>query len=240
MILAIDASENSCSVAIGSDDWCDQRISLESKGQARVLLPMLQELLDAHNYSLNDIEVIAVAAGPGAFTGIRIACAFAQGLSFSLNRPMIAISSLKALAHKAHRLTGCHAVYVAMDARMNEIYYAGYRFDKNRVEILQIEQALPLSEWKIESILLENESSIIFGSGAALLSPAILLEKKSVIYSINSENHSFETLNHEEISSTIESEDVLILARTEWQNKNIITANNFEPIWLRPDTVQIR
>jgi tRNA threonylcarbamoyladenosine biosynthesis protein TsaB len=92
------------------------------------LLVRVHEVLAAAGLSLPDLDAIAFGAGPGAFTGLRTACAVAQGLAFGLDRPVLAIDSLALVAED----TGWHdgaPVWVAADARMDELYAAAYRWD---------------------------------------------------------------------------------------------------------------
>ena len=72
------------------------------------------------------LDGIAFGAGPGAFTGVRIACGIAQGLAFAIDRPVVGVSTLEALAHEAFRVHGAKRVVACLDARMREIYAACY------------------------------------------------------------------------------------------------------------------
>jgi tRNA threonylcarbamoyladenosine biosynthesis protein TsaB len=112
---AIETSTEWCSVAL----WADGEIAaLESRAGHRhseVALPMLQRLLGK-----NTLDAVAFGAGPGAFTGLRIACGLAQGLAFGQGLPVIGISTLEALAQES----GAPRVVACVDARMREVYYA--------------------------------------------------------------------------------------------------------------------
>jgi tRNA threonylcarbamoyladenosine biosynthesis protein TsaB len=112
---AIETSTEWCSVAV----WRDGEIAaLERRAGHRhseFALPMLESLLKG-----SPIDAVAFGAGPGAFTGLRIACALAQGLAFARGLPVIGISTLEALAQEA----GAARVVACIDARMREVYYA--------------------------------------------------------------------------------------------------------------------
>jgi len=112
---AIETSTEWCSVAV----WADGEIAaLERRAGHRhseFALPMLESLLKGSN-----IDAVAFGAGPGAFTGLRIACALAQGLAFARGLPVIGISTLEALAQES----GAARVVACIDARMREVYYA--------------------------------------------------------------------------------------------------------------------
>ena len=112
---ALETSTEWCSVAV----WHDGEIAaLERRAGNRhseLALPMLQELLNG-----NRIDAVAFGAGPGAFTGLRIACGLAQGLAFARNLPVLGVSTLEALAQES----GAARVVACIDARMREVYYA--------------------------------------------------------------------------------------------------------------------
>src|SRR5688572_23392185 len=112
---AIETSTEWCSVAV----WHDCEIAgLERRAGNRhseLALPMLERLLGK-----DKLDAVAFGAGPGAFTGLRIACGLAQGLAFARNLPVIGVSTLEALAQEA----GAPRVVACIDARMREVYYA--------------------------------------------------------------------------------------------------------------------
>ena len=129
-LLALDTSTEGLALAIGGPGgpWL-----LNESGGARAssrLLPAVQELLAAAQIDGHQLDAIAFGAGPGAFTGLRTACAVAQGLAYGLGRPVIAVDSLLLVAEDAFRQQPAGApgsVWVAMDARMDEVYAACYR-----------------------------------------------------------------------------------------------------------------
>jgi tRNA threonylcarbamoyladenosine biosynthesis protein TsaB len=112
---AIETSTEWCSVAV----WNDGQIAaLEQRAGHRhseLALPMLESLLGK-----NRLDAVAFGAGPGAFTGLRIACGLAQGLAFARGLPVLGVSTLEALAQEA----GGARVVACIDARMREVYYA--------------------------------------------------------------------------------------------------------------------
>ena len=112
---AIETSTEWCSVALWSDGEVAALERRAGNRHSEVALPMLEQLLKG-----SSIEAVAFGAGPGAFTGLRIACALAQGLAFARNLPVIGISTLEALAQES----GAARVVACIDARMSEVYYA--------------------------------------------------------------------------------------------------------------------
>lgn len=130
MILALDCSDKACSVALGEGSNVHERFTDEARQHARQLKPMYRQLLAETDTRQTDISAIAVGAGPGSFTGLRIGFSFAQGLSFALNVPLYAVSSLQAMAQSELgsilAIPDCEHIEVAFDARMGEIYCANF------------------------------------------------------------------------------------------------------------------
>lgn len=112
---AIDTSTDWCSVAVWSDGEIAALERRAGNRHSELALPMLEKLLGK-----NELDAVAFGAGPGAFTGLRIACGLAQGLAFGRSLPVIGISTLEALAQEA----GATRVVACIDARMREVYYA--------------------------------------------------------------------------------------------------------------------
>ena len=92
-----------------------------------MILPMIEDLMTSVDSSLAELVGIAVAAGPGSFTGIRIGIGVAQGLGLSLSIPVLALSNLAIMAMTAIAESGCDNVMVSMKARDSEVYFASYR-----------------------------------------------------------------------------------------------------------------
>lgn len=121
-ILAFDTSTENCSAALLADGRRLDREVLAGQRHSDLLLPMIGDLLEAAGLSLQELTGICYGAGPGSFTGLRIACGIAQGLALGANLPVVGISTLEALAQAA----GADRVIAALDARMGEIYHAAY------------------------------------------------------------------------------------------------------------------
>ena len=132
-LLALDTSTEFLSLAlqVGNEKGCDKTYTHhQHAGQAasQLVLPQIQALLDAANVQLSDLDGIAFGAGPGAFTGVRVACGVAQGLGFGANIPVVGVNTLLALAEAS----GEDKVITCLDARMGEIYHAA--FERNNGE----------------------------------------------------------------------------------------------------------
>lgn len=136
-ILAFDATvePGSCALWAGGQ-LCGDVHANQGETSSQALLPAATALLRQYELSLQTIDAIAFGAGPGAFTGLRVACGIAQGLAFGLGVPVLAVDSLAAVALSAvdndPALAG--EILVATDARMGEVYFARYRRSGATVE----------------------------------------------------------------------------------------------------------
>jgi tRNA threonylcarbamoyladenosine biosynthesis protein TsaB len=127
-LLAIDTSTDWISVAAADADG-GRDIVLEapaSNAHSEHVMPLVHRALGEAGWRLGDLDAIAFGAGPGAFTGVRIACAVAQGLALGAGLPLVAIGTLEAIAESAWRQHGGERVVAALDARMQEDYVAAY------------------------------------------------------------------------------------------------------------------
>lgn len=130
-ILALDTSTRWLSVALfDGNRVCTIRECVDTAASQRIL-PAIDEILTRDGTPLASVDGIAFGAGPGAFTGVRIACAVAQGLAFGAERPVFAVGTLEAIAQSAWREHGWERVVACLDARMHEVYVAAYERDRN-------------------------------------------------------------------------------------------------------------
>jgi tRNA threonylcarbamoyladenosine biosynthesis protein TsaB len=128
-LLAIDTATEALSVALHDSNVVASRFEVIGRGHAERVLPMVHEVLAEAGWSLASLDALAVGRGPGAFTGVRIAVSTVQGLAFGLDRPVLAISDLAAVAHQALRRARVEcpetsSALVCLDARMGEVYAA--------------------------------------------------------------------------------------------------------------------
>jgi tRNA threonylcarbamoyladenosine biosynthesis protein TsaB len=125
-LLAFDTSTEYLSLAINRHGEVFSYDVLAGQSHSQSILPQIQILLNQADLALKDIQGIAFGAGPGSFTGVRIAAGVAQGLGFGANLPVAPIGTLLALAESAHEKTGFNKVIACLDARMGEVYHAAY------------------------------------------------------------------------------------------------------------------
>lgn len=138
-LLAFETATRRLSVALWQDGALIERSGEIQNGGSEHLLPWAHELLAEAGLTLNQIDGIAFGAGPGSFTGLRLACGVAQGLAWGRELPVLPVSSLEALA----LASGECDVWVCLDARMNEVYSAAYRVDGDCVRQLMAPVCLP-------------------------------------------------------------------------------------------------
>ncbi len=129
-ILAFDTSQTVLSVALCYKGRVFSRHEDSPRAQAQNILATINAVLEEAGASLSEVSLICVGAGPGSFTGIRIAVSVAQGLAFSQNIAVLPVSSLACVAQEIFTKTALEEVLVVIDARMNEVYCGAYQYDK--------------------------------------------------------------------------------------------------------------
>lgn len=144
-ILALDSSGLVASVAIVEDGVMRAEYTINyKKTHSQTLLPMLDEIVQMTETELNTIDVIAVAGGPGSFTGLRIGSATAKGLGLALEKPLISVPTVQGLAYNYQGFT--QIICPIMDARRGQVYTGVYRFDGNECITLQEQCAVAIEE----------------------------------------------------------------------------------------------
>jgi tRNA threonylcarbamoyladenosine biosynthesis protein TsaB len=138
-ILAIDTSSAWCSVALSLNDAAPLvRSQKVAAGASQLLLPWIEELLSEASIELDSLDAIAIGNGPGAFTGVRLGVAVVQGLATAAKLPVLPVSSLDAIASQLVQAptfiaSGARSFVIAVDARMNESYWASYQVVANQL-----------------------------------------------------------------------------------------------------------
>ena len=165
-ILALESSAKAASCAVLADG-----VPLATAWQAtglthsRTLLPMVQDMLRSSELTLADVDAIAVAAGPGSFTGLRIGLATVKGLSWAAEKPCIGVSTLESMAHPLRHLEGI--IVCAMDARRSQIYNAVFLAENGTLKRLREDRAISLADAAADIRQFDGAITIV-GDGAAL------------------------------------------------------------------------
>lgn len=144
-ILGLDSSGLVASVAIVEDDNLLGEYTVNyKKTHSQTLLPMLDEIAKMIELDLNSIDAIAIAGGPGSFTGLRIGSATAKGLGLALKKPIVNVPTVDGIAYNlvGHRDMVCPL----MDARRNQTYTGLYRFDGDKMEVVLKQCAVGIDE----------------------------------------------------------------------------------------------
>ena len=144
-ILALDSSGMVASVAVVEDDRLLAEYTVNyKKTHSQTLLPMLNEIGNMIELDLDSVDAIAVAGGPGSFTGLRIGSATAKGLGLALDKPLVHVPTLEGMAYN---LFGTDRVVCPMmDARRNQVYTGIYEFRENHLQVLEDQMAVPARE----------------------------------------------------------------------------------------------
>jgi len=144
-VLAIDTCSNACTAAVVEDNkLIMQAVINNKKTHSEKLMPMIEFMLSNAEISLEDIDLIAVANGPGSFTGVRIGVATAQGLSHALGIPHVGISSLEGLAANVFETNGI--IVPILNARREQVYTAMFRYKNSELVRLSEDMNVALSD----------------------------------------------------------------------------------------------
>jgi tRNA threonylcarbamoyladenosine biosynthesis protein TsaB len=168
-ILALDTATLSCSAAIVDDGMaCAELTTVNTQTHSKHLMSMIDTVCDMSGLKIADMDGFAVTIGPGSFTGLRIGISTVKGLAWSLNKPVVGISSLDALAWQC--IPAAYPVCTLLDARKQEVYYCRYRFQDGKLKKDRSEQVIALAG-VINDI---REPCIFIGNGANLYKEEIL------------------------------------------------------------------
>ncbi len=124
-ILAIDTASAYLSLALKVGDKIYKHISKVDSKQSEYIIPEIIQLISAAGITVSEVDHIAYNQGPGSFTGLRIGLSVALGISFGINALLIPIPAFAMYALQAYDLSGCERILVGLDARLNQLYFAG-------------------------------------------------------------------------------------------------------------------
>ena len=170
-ILALETSAVTASAAVTEDDRLLAQ-SFQNSGltHSATLMPMVSDLLKNTGLALQDMDVIAVAAGPGSFTGVRIGVAAAKGLAWPEDKPCAPCSTLESMAWQCAHVGG--EICAAMDARRNQVYCARFRAEGGALTRLTEDRAMGLDELAAEVRAAAAPQALV-GDGAHLVRAAL-------------------------------------------------------------------
>lgn len=165
-ILALESSAKAASCAVLSDgELLASAWQATGLTHSRTLLPMVEDMLNNSELSVQEIDAVAVAAGPGSFTGLRIGIAAVKGLAWAAEKPCIPVSTLEAMAWPLAHLEG--NIICAMDARRQQIYNAVFLAEGGELTRLREDRAVSLEEAAADVGEMDGPMTIV-GDGAGL------------------------------------------------------------------------
>ena len=165
-VLALETSAKACSAAV-TEDGRVVASAFQCTGltHSRTLMPMVEDMLRNADLTLSDCDIIAVANGPGSFTGIRIGIAAAKGLAFAADKPAAGVSTLESMALGCAGMNGL--IVCAMDARRQQVYNALFRAENGILTRLSPDRPIALADLA-EEVRQYDLPRIVVGDGAAL------------------------------------------------------------------------
>ena len=220
-LIGIDSSGLVASVAIVEDETLVAEYTVEhKKTHSTTLMPMLDEIVKMSELNLKEIDAISIAAGPGSFTGLRIGSATAKGLAYSLNKPIVPVPTLAALAYNIQFFDGI--ICPIMDARREQVYNGLYTFKGGEFTELKEQRALSVKE------LLEELNNKFPGEKVVFLGDGVPVYK-SIIEEKLINIHFYAPAN----ISKQKAGSVAVLGKMYYNRGITETAENHEPVYLR-------
>lgn len=181
-LLAIDSSGLVASIAVIEEETLVAEYTMNyKKTHSQTLLPMLEEIKKSIELDLNSIDAIAVAAGPGSFTGLRIGSATAKGLGLALNKPLISVPTVDALAYNLYDTDEKTIICPIMDARRKQVYTGMYYFSNHQMKVMKEQDAVALEDLIEE--LNKTGRPVIFLGDAVPVYKEMIKENCQVPYS---------------------------------------------------------
>ena len=179
-VLALDSSGIVASVAVVEDDTLVAEYTVNyKKTHSQTLLPMLDEIVKMTELDLKTIDAIVVAKGPGSFTGLRIGSATAKGLGLALDKPLVGIPTVEALAYNLYDVNGL--ICPIMDARRRQVYTGIYRYEDHRLMTVKDQMAVGIEE--LLSMLNEMGEAVTFLGDGVPVFKDIIADKLTVPFS---------------------------------------------------------
>lgn len=179
-VLALDSSGIVASVAVVEDDTLVAEYTVNyKKTHSQTLLPMLDEIVKMTELDLKMIDAIAVAKGPGSFTGLRIGSATAKGLGLALDKPLVGIPTVEALAYNLYDVNGL--ICPIMDARRKQVYTGIYRYEDHRLITVKDQMAVGIEE--LLSMLSDMGETVTFLGDGVPVFKDIIADKLTVPFS---------------------------------------------------------
>ncbi|WP_151714396.1 tRNA (adenosine(37)-N6)-threonylcarbamoyltransferase complex dimerization subunit type 1 TsaB [Acinetobacter bereziniae] len=206
-LLALETANEQCSVSIVDETQTLYfQLDTRAKAQTQTILPMIEQGFQQNQISNQVLTAIAFSRGPGSFSGVRINAAVTQALAWAHDIPVIAVSTLQALAQAAYQHAQLVEVTAVLDARMNEVYMASFKLDQNN--IMQLVDEEKLLDYQQAAAY---QKYTLIGSGATL---------------VDAEATKFQQL-------TANANDIATIARQHALKQQWLSAEQALPVYLR-------
>jgi len=215
-ILALDTCTESCSAALLYQGKLFECIEMTQRGHSDLILGMMDELFKQADASISEVNVLAFGRGPGSFTGVRVGVGVAQGIAFARDIPVVAISSLAAVAQDAADQFEHEFIAVAMDARMGEVYCASFQVVDGLVTLLGDEQVCPPEQFMPHS----EQDWLAAGTGWG-------------VYEAKLSDNFANQLSKISVEHYPQSKNIIKLAQPEIDAGRVVSADQAMPVYLR-------
>ena len=173
LILGIESTAKAASTALWQDgEMLSLSVQRTALTHSRTLLPMAENMLENAGLSIQDVDAVAVAQGPGSFTGVRIGVATVKGLCWAAEKKAIGVSTLEAMAYLALGAAEDDVICAAMDARRAQVYGALFRMRDGKPERLCPDRAIAASELA-EEIRQTGKRAYVLGDGWEVMAKAL-------------------------------------------------------------------
>jgi tRNA threonylcarbamoyladenosine biosynthesis protein TsaB len=217
-ILALDTSTEACSAALWHDGEVFFRYQIAPRQHAQLILEMLDELLGQAGFSLSSMDAVAYGRGPGAFTGVRIAAAVTQGMAYSVDLPVVPVSSLAAMAHGVWREKGQQHVLTAIDARIQEVYWSAFHIGTEGDASMQVAEAVVAPE----QVRLPGAGNDWYGAGTGFAT-----YEQELLHACQDRLAGYDSRHYPH------ARDIAALAASQVKQGNVVTAQDAIPVYLR-------
>lgn len=215
LILSIDTSTRGCSVSVHTDSGMLAGYDLYTdRSSSAMLTTLIKTSIEHAGYALSDIDAIAIAKGPGSYTGLRVGVSTAKGLCYALDKPLIAINTLAAMSLQINPFFKGHLLCPMIDARRMEVYAAV--FDDSNAFVWPT-QAIIMKEDSFTDLLKDNKI-VFFGDGAAKCKP-LLADHPNAVFPDSEIRPSAKTVGE--------------LAVNAFKNNQFENISSFEPYYLK-------
>ena len=218
-ILAIDSSSMVATVAITTDGILNAEYTINhKKTHSQTLLPMIAEIVKMIEIDMDSIDAVAITGGPGSYTGLRIGSATAKGIGLALNKPIINVPTMDALAYNIY--SSQYVICPIMDARRGQVYTGIYKFEETEMKTIK-PQCIMMIDELIKELDTIKESVMFLGDGVDVHKQLIddIMDTKHYYAPASMNRHKASTLG--------------TIAEIYYKNGKIETAKEHKPEYLR-------